>query len=71
MSLASTQAATRSERRAGPEKGDVEADPATKRGRLAIVWGSERRGHPDDSTGVVAAARVHREIDATREALWR
>jgi hypothetical protein len=32
--LASTQSAALSERRAGPERADVEADPATKRGRL-------------------------------------
>lgn len=33
-------------------------------------WGSRVRSAPSDSAGVVAAACVHREIDATREASW-
>jgi len=33
-------------------------------------WGSERRVHPEISTGVVAAGCVRRGIVATREALW-
>jgi hypothetical protein len=44
----------------------VEADPATKRGRLRSL-GKRAKSAPDDSTGVVAAGCVHRGIVATRE----
>jgi hypothetical protein len=36
----------------------------------ALLAGSERRVHPANSTGVVAAGCVRRGIVATREALW-
>jgi hypothetical protein len=67
--LASAQTAAISERRAGPERADVEADPATKRGRLQSL-GKRAKRAPDDSTGVVAAGCVRRGIVATRETLW-
>jgi len=47
----------------------VEADPATKRGRLRSS-GKRAKRAPEDSTGVVAAGCVHRGIVAIREALW-
>lgn len=47
----------------------MEADPATKRGRLRSS-GKRAKRAPDDSTEVVAAGCVHRGIVATREALW-
>jgi hypothetical protein len=45
----------------------VEADPPMKRGRL-LSLGKRAKQAPSGSTGVLAAARVHREIVATREA---
>ena len=51
-----------SERRAGLENFNVGADPPMSRGR-PLSWGSGER-HPltHDPTGVVATARLHREI---------
>lgn len=67
--LMSTQAATCSKRRAGLEKGNAEADPPGIWGRLPLL-GGRAKVTPSDSAGVVAAACVRREIDATREASW-
>ena len=61
-----------SERRAGLEKVDAEADPPMSRGRLpatgAAQWGVKRTC-PVVSAGVLATACTRRGVEATREAL--
>ena len=56
---ASTQAVTSSERRAGLEKGNAEADPPEFRGRPPPL-GKRARRAPSGSAGVVATACMHR-----------
>jgi len=55
---ASTQAVTSSERRAGLEKGNAEADPPEFRGRPPPL-GKRARRAPGGSAGVVATACMH------------
>ena len=56
-----------SERRAGLEKNNAEADPAKLRGRLPSL-GKRAKRAPKGSAGVVAMACVEEEGRATREA---
>jgi len=71
--LASRQAVTRSERRAGLETDDAGADPFAITGKAAIAAGPSRNAKPverHDSggpAGVMATACLHRTTNATRE----
>jgi hypothetical protein len=55
-----------SERRAGLEKGDAEADLPGIQGRLPSL-GKRAAYATNDSAGVVATACMHRETDETRQ----
>ena len=55
--VASVQAVTRSERRAGLEKDDARADPLPESGKADMCWGSKSRSDdPSRRAGVLATA---------------